>query len=88
MKTVEQIKSITEIINVYCDECGKKLVTEVFGLFVVRYFVVKDKTGEIIVVTKRPLPSEGTKITVKGTVREAFSIGDKQLVVVLENEEK
>ncbi len=63
-------------------------VTEVFGLFVVRYFVVKDKTGEIIVVTKRPLPREGVKITVNGTVHEAFSIGDKNVVVVVENEEK
>lgn len=63
-------------------------VTEVFSLFVVRYFIVKDKTGEIIVVTKRPLPKKGTDISVKGTVQEAFSIGDKQLIVILENEEK
>ncbi len=63
-------------------------VTEVFGLFVVRYFVVKDKTGEMIVVTKRPLPREGIKITVNGMVHEAFSIGDKNVVVVVENEEK
>ena len=63
-------------------------VTEVFGLFVVRYFVVKDKTGEIIVVTKRPLPREGIKITVNGMVHEAFSIGDKNVVVVVENEDK
>jgi hypothetical protein len=63
-------------------------VTEVFGLLVVRYFVMKDKTGEIIVVTKRPLPREGIKITVNGTVHEAFSIGDKHVVVVVENDEK
>jgi hypothetical protein len=63
-------------------------VTEVFGLVVVKYFVVKDKTGEIIVVTKRPLPREGTKITVKGKVQNAFSIGDKQLIVIVENEEQ
>jgi hypothetical protein len=35
-------------------------VTDVVGLVVVKCFVVKDKTGEIIVVTKRPLPKEGT----------------------------
>lgn len=62
-------------------------VKEVFSLVVVKYFVVKDKTGEIAVVTKRPLPAEGTKITVKGTVHEAFSIGDKQLIVIVEAEE-
>ena len=84
------IKKILENPRNYSDRPVKISgeVTEVFGLVVVKYFVVKNKTGEIIVVTKRPLPSEGTKITVKGTVREAFSIGDKQLVVVLENEEK
>jgi hypothetical protein len=63
-------------------------VTGVFSLFVVKYFVVKDKTGEIIVVTKRPMPMEGTNITVNGKVQEAFSIGDKQLIVIVENEEK
>lgn len=63
-------------------------VTEVFSLIVVKYFIVRDKTGEIIVVTKRPLPKEGTKITINGTVQEAFSIGDKQLIVILENEER
>ncbi len=63
-------------------------VTEVFSLVVVKYFVVKDKTGEIAVITKRPLPAEGTNITVKGTVQEAFSIGDKQLIVIVEAEEK
>jgi len=48
--------------------------------------MVKDKTGQIVVVTKKPLPKEGAKITVKGTVREAFSLGDKQLIVIVENE--
>ncbi len=59
-------------------------VTEIFSLLVIKYFVVKDKTGEIIVVTERPLPKQGTKIKVKGTVEEAFSIGDKQLIVIVE----
>jgi hypothetical protein len=63
-------------------------VTEVFAFFVVKYFVVKDKTGEIMVVTSRPLPREGAEITIKGTVREAFSIGDKQLLVIVEDEKK
>lgn len=63
-------------------------VAEAFGLIFVQYFVVRDKTGEIIVVTKRPLPKKGSKITIKGTVQEAFSIGDKQLIVILEDEGK
>jgi hypothetical protein len=63
-------------------------VAGVFSLFVVKYFVVKDKTGEIIVDTKRPMPTEGTKVTINGKVHEAFSLGEKQLIVIVENEEK
>jgi cytochrome c-type biogenesis protein CcmE len=84
---------INKILENPRDYAGKPVkisgeVTEVFSLVVVKYFVVKDKTGEITVVTKRPLPREGTEITVKGTVQEAFSIGDKQLIVIVENEKK
>jgi hypothetical protein len=61
-------------------------VTEVFSLFVIKYFIVKDKTGQIVVVTERPLPNVGAKIVVKGTVEEAFSIGDKRLIVIVEKE--
>ena len=63
-------------------------VTEVVSLVVAKYFTVQDKTGKIIVVTERPLPKEGTKIVVSGIVQEAFSIGDEQLIVVVENKER
>lgn len=63
-------------------------VVEVAGLIFVKYFVVKDKTGQITVITTRPLPRENTEITVKGKVETAFSIGDKQLIVIVENEGK
>jgi hypothetical protein len=59
-------------------------VTRVFSLFIVKYFVVKDKTGEITIVTEKSLPKIGTKIKVKGTVKEAFSIGEQQLIVIFE----
>lgn len=59
-------------------------VTRVFSLFIVKYFVVRDNTGEITIVTEKPLPKIGTKIKVKGTVEEAFSIGDQQLIVIFE----
>lgn len=61
-------------------------VTEVFSLLIIKYFIVKDKTGQIAVVTERPLPNVGAKIVVKGTVEEAFSIGDKRLIVIAEKE--
>jgi hypothetical protein len=59
-------------------------VTQIFGLLVIKYFKVRDKTGEIIVVTERPLPKIDTRIKVKGTVEEAFSIGDQRLIVIVE----
>lgn len=59
-------------------------VTETFSFFVVKYFVLRDSTGEITVVTERPLPAKGEKIKVKGVVREAFSMGTKTALVLVE----
>ena len=83
---------INKILETPRDYSGKTVqisgeVKQASSLVVVKYFVVKDKTGEIIVVTKRPLPRERTRVTVKGKVQEAFSIGDKQLIVIVENGE-
>lgn len=61
-------------------------VTDRASLFVIKYFRVKDKTGEIMVVTRRSLPSIGSKVRVKGRVEEAFSIGTEQMLVFVENE--
>jgi hypothetical protein len=63
-------------------------VTESFSFFVIKYFVVRDGTGELAVVTSKPLPKKGERIKVRGTVEEAFSIGDKQLLVLVESEGK
>lgn len=81
---------IKKILDNPRDYSGKAVtitgeVTEAEGLFFVQYFVVKDSSGEITVITKRPLPRQGSKITVRGTVQQAFSIGDKQLIVIVEN---
>lgn len=75
------------------DYAGKEVtvsgeVTEVFSLFVVKYFVLRDSTGEITVVTDRPLPARGEKIKVKGAVKEAMSIGTKTSLVLVEGTEK
>ena len=59
-------------------------VTQIFSLVFIKYFRLRDETGEIVIVTDRPLPKVGTKIKVKGTVQEAFSIGDQQLIVIVE----
>lgn len=59
-------------------------VIEVYSFIVVKYFILKDKTGEITVITEQPMPKKGAKLSVTGMVREAFSIGDKQLIVLVE----
>jgi len=61
-------------------------VKEVFSLIVFKYFIVEDRTGEIAVITQRPLPNKGTKIRVRGKVSAAFSLGQTQTVVILEEE--
>ena len=63
-------------------------VTSTFSLVVVKYFTLGDDTGDIAVVTQRPLPKEGERLTVKGTVREAFSIGSESLLVIMEETAK
>lgn len=83
---------IRKILDNPRDYSGKTVtvtgeVTEVVGLVFIQYFVVKDSTGEITVITRRPLPRKGARITVKGKVEQAFSIGDKQLIVIVENSE-
>jgi len=59
-------------------------VTEAFSLVVVKYFTLKDNTGEITIVTDRPLPKAGEHLTVKGVVKEAFSIGSQSMLVIVE----
>ncbi len=84
---------IKKILDDPRDYAGKSVtiagkVTEVTGLLFFKYFVVKDATGEITVITSRPLPKQGVNIRVNGTVQEAFAIGDKQIIVVIESEPK
>lgn len=80
---------IKRIIDNPRDYDGKSValsgeVADIFSLFVVKGFVVKDATGEILVITERSLPKKGSHIKVRGVVREAFSIGDQQLIVLVE----
>lgn len=59
-------------------------VTDRFSFFVIRYFTLSDSSGEIVVVTDRPLPSVGTVVRVKGHVEEGFSLGEQQVLVFVE----
>lgn len=46
--------------------------TSLMGL---RAFLLRDDTGEIVVVTKGELPAEGESVALKGTVRSTMIIG-------------
>ena len=83
------ITPINKILENPRDYAGKTVtvsgeVTRVFSLFIIKYFVMRDSTGEVTIVTEKPLPKIGTKMKVKGTVKEAFSIGDQQLIIIFE----
>ncbi len=56
--------------------------TSFFG--VIKFYKVKDKTGEIIVVTKRSLPELRSIFRIKGRINDAFPVGDVKLVVFSE----
>ncbi len=82
---------IGKIVEKPRDYAGKTVtvsgeVGDTFSLLVVKYFTVKDSPGELPVVTRRPLPKKGTHIEVRGKVEEAFAVGDKQLLVLVESE--
>ena len=87
------ITKIGDITGHPRDYAGKEVtvsgeVTEVFSLLILRYFTVRDGTGEISVVTDRPLPAKGEKIKVKGIDKEAFSLGPQSTLVLVEGGEK
>ncbi|GBC85920.1 hypothetical protein HRbin11_02381 [bacterium HR11] len=62
-------------------------VTQGVNLWVVRYFIVRDATGEIPVVTQGAVPRVGERVRVTGVVNQAFVLGDRSLVVLIETDE-
>ena len=56
--------------------------TALFGAL--KFYKIKDKSGEMIVVTKKSLPETRSNVGVKGRIDEAFSMGDQKLVVLVE----
>ncbi len=48
-----------------------------------KFFRLKDKTGEIVVVTKKTLPEVRSTVRVKGGADDAFPVGDRKFVVIV-----
>ncbi len=58
------------------------VVTDRTSFFVVlKFFKLRDKTGEIIVLTKQSLPQVKSTVSVKGKIDEAFPVGDQKFLV-------
>jgi len=84
---------VKKIVENPRDYAGKTVtvsgeVKEVFGFFFMKYFVVDDGTGEITVVTSKPLPKKGTKVRVKGRVNELFTLGETPTLVIVEEDDQ
>lgn len=60
-------------------------VTDRTAFFVVlKFYKVRDKTGEIIVLTRKTLPGVNSKVLLKGRIDDAFPVGDQKLVLLVE----
>lgn len=64
----------------------KGKVTESFIVFGQGYFMLADETGAIAVVPSKTFPKTGEEVTIKGQVKNAFVIGDKSLMVIVEEQ--
>lgn len=81
---------IGEIINNPRDYAGKEIVisgtvTERFSLMFIKYFNLQDSSGNIAVVSDKPLPAVGMRVRVRGEVNDGFSLGNQQTLVFLES---
>ena len=61
-------------------------VVDRVSLIFLKYFKLQDKSGEIIVVTSKTLPALDSTVRIKGKVVEAFTVGDEQLLVFVEED--
>jgi hypothetical protein len=82
--------SISKILQNPRDYAGKEVqvsgtVVEVFSIMIIKYFVIKEDTSKLVIVTDRAMPKIGEKVKVKGKIEEAFSLGDQQMMVLIEN---
>jgi aspartyl/asparaginyl-tRNA synthetase len=87
-----RVTPIKEIVDHPRDYADKAVTVEgevkgVFSLIFIKYFTLDDGTGSITVVTEKPLPNKGEHLKIKGTVKEAFSLGDQTMTLIVEEKE-
>ena len=82
--------SIQNIVNNPGDYTGKELAIEgeitdrtaFFGTL--KFYKIKDKSGDVIVITRKSLPEVKSSALVKGRIDDAFALGDQKLMVFRE----
>ena len=82
--------SIQKIVNNPGDYTGKELAikgevtdrTSFFGAL--KFYKLKDTSGEMIVTTRKSLPEVKSSAVVKGRIDNAFALGDQKLLVFIE----
>ena len=83
--------SIQKIINNPGAYAGKELTIEgeiidrtaFFGTL--KFYKIKDNSGEIIVITRKSLPEVKSSALVKGKMDDTFALGDQKLMVFMED---
>jgi hypothetical protein len=61
-------------------------VTGRTSLILIKGYTLKDRTGEIQVVTKRVLPEAGSRVRIQGKIEESFKFGALQMLVFVEED--
>ncbi|MBI3805781.1 MAG: hypothetical protein HY282_18670 [Nitrospirae bacterium] len=59
-------------------------VKDAYSLVLYKYFILTDGTGEIQVVTSKPLPRKGERLNIQGKVEEGFSFGSESRTILRE----
>jgi hypothetical protein len=60
------------------------VVTDRAALFGLKYYDLRDESGDIKVITERILRQIGDRVRVEGHIEEAFALGDFQYLVFIE----
>jgi len=55
------------------------------NVLVFKYFVLRDDTGAIAVITHKAVPTRGERIRVRGRVNQAFALQGKSLTVIMQD---
>ncbi|MBL4888494.1 MAG: hypothetical protein JKX97_00565 [Candidatus Lindowbacteria bacterium] len=63
----------------------KGVVGSRFGLFGSGLYNLDDGSASILVMTSKAIPDSGKEMIVEGVVNQAFSYGEQQVVVIIEN---